>query len=39
MPSQAFEIGQYLESKDGMLWGLDCNDPIQQLIKRGFPVD
>ena len=39
MPSQAFEIGQYSVSKDGMLWGPDCNDLIQQLIERSFPAE
>lgn len=39
MPSQAFEIGQYSVSKDGMLWGPDCNDLIQQLIERGFQAE
>ena len=39
MPSQAFEIGQYSVSNDGMLWGLDCNALIQQLIERGFPAE
>ena len=39
MPSQAFEIGQYSVSKEGMLWGPDCNELIQQLIERGFPAE
>ena len=39
MPSQAFEIGRYSVSKEGMLCGPDCNDLIQQLIKRGFPAE
>ncbi len=37
-PHKPFEIGLYSVSKDGMLWGPDCNDLIQHLIERGFPA-
>ena len=37
--SLAFEIGRYSVSKEGMLWGSDCNELIQQLIERGFPAE
>ena len=39
MPSLAFEIGRYSVSKEGMLWGPDCNELIQQQIERGLPAE
>ena len=39
IPSLAFEIGRYSVSKEGMLWGSDCNELIQQLIERGFQAE
>ena len=39
MPSEAFGIDEYSLSREGMLWGPDCNDLIQQLIARGFQAE